>query len=243
MQTESVNRAHFRRYLKAIPASAKRLAALVMLLAAAAFAAYAQTSPTQNAEQIYNQARELEGRGRDSDAAQRYAEAARICSEEITAGRGTLDTYNVYTKTLRRQKKYTDVISMGERSFRLGNDLRIVETMGEAYFYLENYNASLRSMQRYVNALPEGGLASVAWFFIGEIYRIEGKNKSADIAYTTALHVEGGGVALWWYRLGSVREAEREYRGAAAAYETALKIQPSYRQASEGLERTRRMVG
>jgi tetratricopeptide (TPR) repeat protein len=146
----------------------------------------------------------------------------------------------VLTWTLQRQRKYGEVISTGERALRLGNDFRVIETMGEAYFYLGNYAASLRQMQRYVNALPQGGRTSVAYFFIGEIFRLQGKNLSADIAYTTALHLEGGGVALWWYRLGQVREASGDYRAAITAYEAALRITPNYPQAREGLERSRR---
>ena len=197
----------------------------------------------QDAIAAYNAGRDLEGRGRTQEAETRYREAARICNEEISSGGANADTYAVLIWTLQRQRKYGEVISTGERALRLGNDFRVVETMGEAYFYLGNYAASLRQMQRYVNALPQGGRASVAYFFIGEIFRLQGKNLSADIAYTTALHVEGGEVALWWYRLGQVREAGKDYRAAVEAYEAALRITPGYRQAQEGLERSRQMSG
>jgi tetratricopeptide (TPR) repeat protein len=191
----------------------------------------------------YNTGRDLEARGRTDDAESNYRDAVRICNDEISSGIANADTYVVLVWTLQRQRKYGEVISTGERALRLGNDLRVVETMGEAYFYLGNYAASLRQMERYVNALPQGGRASVAYFFIGEIFRLQGKNFSADIAYTTAIHVEGGSVALWWYRLGEVREASKDYRAAIEAYEGALKVTPEYRQAREGLERSRQMVG
>jgi tetratricopeptide (TPR) repeat protein len=191
----------------------------------------------------YNTGRDLEARGRTDEAETYYREAVRICNEEISTGISNADTYAVLIWTLQRQRKYSEVISTSERALRLGNDLRVIETMGEAYFYLGDYAASLRQMQRYVNALPQGGRASVAYFFIGEIFRLQGKNLSADIAYTTALYVEGGNVALWWYRLGEVREASKDYQAAIDAYEAALKITPNYRQASEGLQRSRRMAG
>jgi tetratricopeptide (TPR) repeat protein len=215
---------------------------LFMMTILAPVAATAQANgPDALAE--YNLGRDLESRNRIDEAEQHYREAVRICNDEITSGKGTLDSYAVLTWTLQRQRKYAEVISTGERGLRLGNDIRIVETMGEAYFYLGNYSACLRQMQRYVNAQPQGGRAAVAYFFIGEIYRLQGKNQSADRAYTTALQVEGGTVALWWYRLGAVREAANNYSDAIKAYEAALRITPNYRQASEGLERSRRMAG
>jgi tetratricopeptide (TPR) repeat protein len=191
----------------------------------------------------YNTGRDLEARGRTVEADTNYREAVRICNDEISSGIANADTYAVLTWTLQRQRKYGEVISTGERALRQGNDLRVIETMGEAYFYLGNYAASLRQMERYVNALPQGGRASVAYFFIGEIFRLQGKNLSADIAYTTALHIDGGTVALWWYRLGEVREAAKEYQAAIEAYEAALKVTPNYRQASEGLQRSRQIAG
>jgi cytochrome c-type biogenesis protein CcmH/NrfG len=111
--------------------------------------------------------------------------------------------------------------------------------MGEAYFYLRNYDDCLRFMQRYVNSLPRGERSSVAYFFIGETYRVQRKFQHADIAYTTAVRLEPG-VALWWFRLGSVREAAGEFAPAVEAYEQALKLNPNYRDASEGLIRARR---
>ncbi|GHU84700.1 hypothetical protein FACS189473_2610 [Spirochaetia bacterium] len=166
-----------------------------------------------------------------------YNEAVRICNDEISRG-GTMDSYVVLIWTLSRQRKYSEVISWGDRSLRIAADYRIIETMGEAYFYLNSYPESLRYMQRYVNALPQGDRASVAYFFIGEIYRLQRKFRHADIAYTTAVRLDPG-AALWWYRLGSVREASDELAPAAEAYERALRINPNYREATEGLARSR----
>jgi tetratricopeptide (TPR) repeat protein len=215
----------------------------VLVFALASSSPLAAQNTQEDALAAYNAGRDLEARGQTAEAEAYYREAVRICNNEITSGIANADTYAVLTWTLQRQRKYAEVISNGERALRLGNDLRVVEVMGEASFYLGDYAASLRQMERYVNALPQGGRAAVAYFFIGEIFRLQGKNLSADIAYTTALHVEGGGVALWWYRLGEVREANKDYQTAIEAYEAALKITPNYRQASDGLERSKRLAG
>jgi tetratricopeptide (TPR) repeat protein len=219
------------------------------LFFAAAFAAAlplaAQQAPDvsrYDALQNYRAGRDLESRNRVEEAERYYAEAVRICREEIVRNATNMDSYTVLTWALQRQKKYSEVIAWGERALRIASDMRITETMGEAYFYLDNYTESLRFMQRYVNALPRGDRASVAYFFIGEIYRLSGKWRHADIAYTTAVRLEPG-AALWWYRLGSVRESAGENAFAVEAYERALALNPNYRDANEALARTRQPAG
>jgi tetratricopeptide (TPR) repeat protein len=195
-----------------------------------------------DALQNYRAGRDLESRNRQEEAGRYYAEAVRICREEIARNAGNMDSYTVLTWSLQRQRNYSEVITWGERALRIASDMRITETMGEAYFYLDNYTESLRCMQRYVNALPQGDRASVAYFFIGEIYRLSGKWRHADIAYTTAVRLEPG-AALWWYRLGSVRESAGEKSFAVEAYERALALNPNYREAREALTRARQPVG
>jgi tetratricopeptide (TPR) repeat protein len=168
-----------------------------------------------------------------------YNEAVRICNDEIVRNTATRDSYAVLAWTLQRQRKYADVITWGERGLRLyADEYRIIEIMGEAYFYLEDHENSLRLMQRYVNSLPRGERTSVAYFFIGEIYRLQEKYFHADIAISTAVRLEPG-VALWWYRLGTVRESAGDRVPAIAAYEQALRLNPNYPQALDSLNRLR----
>lgn len=173
------------------------------------------------------------------DADAKYREAIAICLDEINTGAGTIDSYVVLTWALQRQKKYSDVIRRGNEALKIRPDYRVVETMGEAYFYLGNFEASLNCMQRYINNVSNGDRTSVAYFFIGEIYRFQKKYNYADIAYTAAVQLSPD-MALWWYRLGSVRESAGDNKSASEAYERALKLDPNYSQASSGLERVRR---
>jgi len=185
----------------------------------------------------YRAGRDLESRNRLSEAEVYYAETVRLCTEEISRNTATRDTYTALTWTLQRQRNYQDVITWGERGLRLYPDeYRIVETMGEAYFYLNNLDESLRFMQRYTNFVPRGERTSVAYFFIGEIYRYKRQFRHADIAYTTAVRLEPY-AALWWYRLGTVRETTGDFAQAIEAYERALLLNPSYAEAENGLAR------
>jgi tetratricopeptide (TPR) repeat protein len=192
-----------------------------------------------NAVQNYRAGRDLEARNRLAEAETYYHEAIRICQNEVSRNAATRDTYTVITWTLQRQGKYADVITWGERGLRIFSDeYRIIETMGEAYFYLNDYDRSLNFMQRYANAQPRGERISVAYFFIGEIFRLRGQYRHADIAYTTAVRLEPG-LALWWYRLATVRESAGDNNPAMEAYERALRLNPGYQEASAGLARVR----
>ena len=211
---------------------------LCLFLLLPGFTAFAQNS--RDAVWNYHTGRDLESRNRINEAEYYYNEAVRIATNEISRNAATRDTYTALTWTLQRQRKYQDVITWGERGLRLyADEYRIVETMGEAYFYLNDLDESLRFMQRYANYVPQGERTPVAYFFIGEIFRYKMQYRHADIAYTTAVRLEPN-VALWWYRLGTVREAMGDFSQAVSAYETAIKLNPDYQQAEDGLARSSR---
>ena len=207
---------------------------LVVLLAVSV-PAFSQTRP--DALQKYRNGRDFEAANRLQEADANYSEAVRICQDEINRSLATRDTYTVLTWALQRQQKYGDVISWGEMGLRLyPDDYRLNEVMGEAYFYLDDYTNSLNSFQRFVNALPRNDRVSTAYFFIGEIFRIQGKFRRADIAYSTAVRLEPG-IALWWYRLGLARESVRDYALAIEAYQRVLHLNPDYPDAADAVTR------
>ena len=210
---------------------------LIMLLLLIPMNAFAQNN--QDALWNYRTGRDLESRNRMSEANQYYNEAVRICNNEVTRNTANRDTYTALTWTLQRQRKYADVITWGERGLGLfADEYRIVQIMGEAYFYLNDHDLSLRFMQRYINSVPQGERTSVAYFFIGEIYRYKSRFRHADIAYSAAVRLEPNN-ALWWYRLGAVREAAGDHAQAVEAYGRALRLNPYYPEATEGLARAR----
>jgi tetratricopeptide (TPR) repeat protein len=208
----------------------------VVLLWAAPLRAQSSGSPL-TAVQNYRIGRDLEAGGRMDEARQYYDETIRICQDEVSRNAANRDTYTAITWALRRQEKYAEVISWGERGLRLfADEYRIVETMGEAYFYLNDYDSSLDCMQRYTNALPRGERSSVAYFFIAEIFRLRRRYFHADIAYTTALRLDPG-VPLWWYRLATVQEALEDYAASAESYRRALRLNPAHAESAAGLAR------
>ena len=189
---------------------------------------------------LYSTARSLESQGRTWEANLYYNDIIRISNDEIFRNIANRDTYTAFTWALQRLGRYNEVINWGERALRIYPDeYRIVQTMGEAYFYLNDFNNSLSFMQRYVNDFPGGDRVSIAYFFIGEIYRLQRKFYLADMALTTAVRLQPA-IALWWFRLGQVRENSGYNAHAAEAYQQALALTPGYQVAIDGLNRVRR---
>jgi tetratricopeptide (TPR) repeat protein len=188
--------------------------------------------------QNYEIGRGHEAQNRMSEANVYYNEAIRIAQDEIARNVANANTYTVMTWAMRRQNRHADVLLWGARGLELhANAHSLVETMGQSLFFLGDHTRALNYMRRYVNSVPIGGRAPVAYFFKGEIYRLRGQFHSADIAYTTAVSLHPN-LALWWFRLGSVREAIGDYPYAIAAFQQAVNLSPNLAGASAALARS-----
>ncbi|MDR0563243.1 MAG: tetratricopeptide repeat protein [Spirochaetaceae bacterium] len=195
------------------------------------------------ARQSYYTGRDLESKNRLDEAMPYYNEAVQLCLDEIARNALNETSYVILTWTLQRQRKYAEVIQWGERGLRVNpNNYPLIEVMGEAYFYLDDYDRALRCMEHYSNSVQQGDRIATSYFFIGEIYRLRKKYFHADIAYTTAVRLEPN-LPLWWYRLALVREALREYSGAIEAFERAIRLRPAYQEAQQGLARVKKTAG
>lgn len=168
--------------------------------------------------------------------AKNYESAVDICLAEINAGKYTVDTYNILLWSLNRQKRYRETITYGQQASKKYRDMRIVESMGVAYYYLANYDRALSSFKTYAAALPEGSFIDDVYYFMGEIYIRKSEFNNADIALTTAVHHYPKS-AMWWARLGYAREQAGSYESALAAYDQALAINKNNAEAKGGRDR------
>ena len=168
--------------------------------------------------------------------AKNYGAAVDICLAEINEGSATLDTYNVLLWSLNRQKRYRDTITYGQQASKKYRDMRIIESMGVAYYYLGNYDRALTNFKTYAAELPTGAFIDDVYYFLGEIYIRKGEFNNADIALTTAVHHYPRS-AMWWARLGYAREQALSFDAALAAYDQALKINNNNAEAKSGHDR------
>lgn len=197
---------------------------------------FAQNKP--DALAMYREARNYEASGQTIHADSYYNLAVNICLDELKVNPKNMESYVVLCWSLFRLKKYAESERYSLEALKINErEYRIMENLGETYFYLKRYDDSLRYLERYVDGAPNGDRASTAYFFIGEIYRIKEKFNHADISYSLACRKESS-IALWWYRLGTVREKAGYKDGAKTAYQKALSLSKNnYPEAQAGLNR------
>lgn len=191
-----------------------------------------------DALKIYRSGRDLESMGRIEDAKGVYAQAIEVCKQDLLENGQNMDAFTIYGWSLIRLGKYQDSINICLEALKINQDSRVVENLGESYFYLGSYKESLKQMEKYIDASPKGERISTAYFFVGEIYRMTKLINRAEMAYTTAVYLEPS-VSLWWYRLGTVRENLGDKKRSTEAYQKALNLRPDYKEASDGLSRVR----
>jgi tetratricopeptide (TPR) repeat protein len=214
----------------------KRSILAVICLALTAYSLVAQDKP--DALKLYRNGRDLESAGRVEDAKTAYTQAIEVCKQELTENPKNIESYTIYGWALVRTARYQEAVTVCTEALKVNQDVRIIETLGEANFYLSNYRDSLKYMQAYIDAAPRGERISTAYFFSGEIYRLSKQPNHADIAYSAAVYLEPS-ISLWWYRLGGARETLGDKKGALDAYQRAIKLRPDYKEANEGLSRVR----
>ena len=189
-----------------------------------------------DALKLYRTGRSLDSAGRTEEAKGAYTAAVDVCLAELRQNSRNMESYTVYTWSLFRLHRYRETVAVCTEALKIASDVRIIETLGEAYFYLNDYKESLRQMERYIDMVPTGERASVAYFYSGDIYRLTKHYQKADIAYSAAVHLEPSN-SLWWYRLGLAREQAGHKESARNAFQQALNIRKDYKEAAEGLAR------
>ena len=191
-----------------------------------------------DALKLYRDGRTLESSGKAEEAKVLYQNSVDACRQELQATPNNIESYVVLTWSLLRMAQYSQTITECNKALKIKpNEYRVIETMAEAQFYVNNYSESLKYFEQYVNAMPQNSERySTAYFFIGEIYRLQKKYEHADIAYSRALQLFPG-AALWWYRQGLARELNGNKAGAKESYTQALKWRPNYPDAANALKR------
>ena len=174
----------------------------------------------------------------------KYTDSVEICLEELASyGENQItrrmDSYTVLGWALIRLGRYDDAINYSRDALKISRyDARVIETMGEANYFLGNYEEGLKYFQQYAALNPTGDRIGQVYSYMGEAYIRMGQYQHADIALTTALyHVPS--VAQWWSRLGYAREGAGNTDSARDAYNKALSLQPSLQEARKGLDRIR----
>ena len=136
-----------------------------------------------------------------------YAAAIQICETEIARDRTRIESYVVLCWSLVRNRQYAEAEQRAADGLAVSPyDLRLIEILGEAKYYLGKNNGALEQFQRYVANAPESGSrVGAAYYFMGEIYIRQARYQHADIALSAAVK-KAPLLDRWWTRLGYARE-------------------------------------
>ncbi len=168
----------------------------------------------------------------------KYTAAIEICRAEIAESPKNLDSYVVLGWALNATKHYEEAFRQASNGRKISHyDPRLIAIQGEARFYAGKNKDALEYFQEYVSYAPNGTTTLPhVYFFMGEIYLRLAHYHHADIALTTAVHLDRKN-SLWWERLGYAREKSYEYTLAVDAYNQALTLNKNSENARRGRER------
>ena len=168
----------------------------------------------------------------------KYREAILVCESELQENPNRIESYVVMCWSLVKNKQYNEAEIRALDGLKISQyDLRLIEILGEARYYLGKNQAAMEQFERYVANAPESGSrVGSAYYFMGEIYIRQAKYQHADMAFTAAVKKEPL-LDKWWVRLGYAREMAKNYYEAMDAYDEALRLNSSSIDAERGRSR------
>ena len=167
-----------------------------------------------------------------------YAGAVTACEAEIASDPTRIDSYVVMCWSLVKNKQFAEAEQHASDGLKISPyDLRLIEVLGEAKYYLGKNNGAMEQFQKYVASAPESGSrVGTAYYYMGEIYIRQARYQHADISLSAAVKKEPL-LDRWWSRLGYAREMAGNYYESMSAYDESLKLNPSSADAQNGRKR------
>lgn len=168
----------------------------------------------------------------------KYKESIQVCEEELKENPNRVESYVVMCWSLVKNKQYAEAEQRATEGLVISPyDLRLIESLGEAKYFLGKNQSAMEQFQKYVaNASESASRLGTAYYYMGEIFIKQARYQHADIALSSAVKKEPL-LDSWWVRLGYAREMAGNYKEAAVAYDEALKLNSSSYEATRGRER------
>ncbi|MFW5694651.1 MAG: tetratricopeptide repeat protein [Alkalispirochaeta sp.] len=167
----------------------------------------------------------------------RFEDAVEVTRDELAENPANLDAYTVLGWSLLALDRDEDALEAGLDGLEVSRfDHRLLNIVGEAHYRLGNDTEALQYLQNYAAVAPTGSLIDEVYYVMGEVHLRLEEYHHADIALTTAVHLNGDR-PQWWARLGYAREMAGSPDYAAEAYREALDRNPNLIEAQRGLDR------
>ena len=167
-----------------------------------------------------------------------YKEAVRVCEDELKENPNRVESYVVMCWSLVKNEQYAEAEVRAMQGLEISPyDLRLIEVLGEAKYFLGKNNGAMEQFEKYVaRASESGSRVGQAYYYMGEIFIRQSRFQHADIALSMAVKKEPK-LDEWWTRLGYAREMAGNYKLAIQAYDEALLLNSSSVSAIRGRER------
>lgn len=168
----------------------------------------------------------------------KYRESVQVCEEELKENPNRIESYVVMCWSLVKNRQYAEAEERATEGLVLSPyDLRLIEILAEAKYFLGKNSGAMEQFQKYVASAPESGSrVGLAYYYMGEIFIRQERYQHADIALSSAVKKEPL-LDNWWTRLGYAREMAGNNYEALEAYDEALRLNSSSIDASRGRER------
>ena len=122
----------------------------------------------------------------------KYRESVMVCEEEIKENPNRVESYVVMCWALVKNKQYAEAEERATAGLAVSPyDLRLIEVLGEAKYFLGKNSGAMEQFQKYVASAPESGSrVGVAYYYMGEIFIRQARYQHADIALSSAQRLD-----------------------------------------------------
>jgi tetratricopeptide (TPR) repeat protein len=171
-----------------------------------------------------------------------YRGAVAVCLAEIEAMPYNGDSFAVLGWSLLRLGDSQGALRYSQLGLtRLPADTRLTQIAGEASFNLGRVEEALKYLEEYASLAPQGARIESVYALMGECFIQLKEYNNADIAFSTALHLQESNDS-GWARLGYVREMAGDLAWSLEAYSHALRLNPNNTDADRGRRRVQELL-
>ncbi len=154
----------------------------------------------------------------------------------IERDKNNISAYAVAGLSYLGLKQWSKALEISKEGYRLApNDLRLLATIGEAYYELNKNELALEYLSRYVLLGQQGKLKHWMYYYMAVIYKRLNKPHKADIALSAAIFYDSSRID-WILELAQLKEKKGEDNESLVLYKKVLSLEPTNRLARQKVQ-------
>ncbi len=156
----------------------------------------------------------------------------------IKRDKNNISAYAVAGLSYLGLKQWSKALEISKEGYKLApNDLRLLATIGEAYYELNKNELALEYLSRYVllGQQGQGTLKHWMYYYMAVIYKRLNKLHKADIALSAAIFYDSLRTD-WILELAQLKEKKGEKNESLVLYKKVLSLEPTNRLARQKVQ-------